>query len=167
MGFAVVLAFGLVATAQAQTAPMVTDVTVELGQGHAVFHGKPKFRARGAVAFKVNGDGVRCTDKIALERRVRRVVDRRFEFLWIEIAKGDQRERTCADRPAAPKPAAQRSAVSLFHGDTDYRRLVRAGPMRIRYEITITVGGQSAFHRSVSQAVTLRSLSQAYASQPV
>jgi hypothetical protein len=163
-----IAAVGLAASAaHAQTPPPITGVKVEMGQGKSRFHGKPKWRARGAVSFMAAADGVTCTDKIALERRIRRVVNHRFQFVWVEIAKGDQRERTCADRPSAPKPVAQHSAISLYHGDAAYRRLLKTTPLRIRYEITITAGGRTAFHRSVTRPVTLRTLGQPYASQPV
>jgi hypothetical protein len=167
MGLAIVAVLGLGASAQAQTPPPVTNVKVELGQGHTFFHGKPKFRIRGAVSFMAGSDGVTCTDKISLERRVRRVVNRRFQYYWIEIATGDRRELKCVDRPSAPKPVAQRSAVNFYHADDAYRRLLRATPLRVRYDITIAVGGQTAFHRNVTRPVTLHSLGQRYASQPV
>jgi hypothetical protein len=168
MGLAVLAGLALSATgAAAQAPPPITDVKMEIGQGRASFHGKLKYRARGTLAFLANSDGVRCTDKVVLERRVRQVVDRRFRFVWVEIARGDQRELACADRAGAPKPVAQRSAVSLFHGDEAYRRLLRSTPLRIRYEVTIAVSGRTAFRRSATLPVTLRTLGQRYASRPV
>jgi hypothetical protein len=168
MGLVGLAALALAAPgAGAQAPPPVSDVKVELGQGHAFFHGAPKFRARGAVSFKAASDGVRCTDKVVLERRVREVVNRQFRFRWIEIGKGDRRERTCADRPSAPKPVAQGSAINFYHGDSAYRRILRSSALRVRYEVTIAVGGRTAFRRNVWRPMTLATISQAYRSAPV
>jgi hypothetical protein len=168
MGLVVLAGLAFSATgAGAQTPPPISDVKMEIGQGKASFHGRLKYRARGTLSFLANSDGVRCTDKVVLERRVREIVNRRLRYRWIEIARGDQRERTCADRPAAPKPLAQHSAVSLYHDDAAYRRILRTSALRVRYEVVIAVGGRTAFRRSASRPVTLATMAQPYRSAPV
>lgn len=145
--------------------PPVSNVQVQIGQGQSRFFGAPKWRARGAVSFTANAANVRCEDKIVLERRVREVVNRQFRYRWIEIAKGDQRERS-SGTTTGQRPVTVRSAISLYHGDAPYRRLLQSTPLRLRYEYRITVGGALNQRRSVVRPVTLATLSQAYRSHP-
>ena len=59
-----------------------------------------------------------------------------------------------------------RSAISLYHGDAAYRRILQTTPLRIRYETRITVGRALAYRRNVIRPVTQATLSQPFRSRP-
>jgi hypothetical protein len=132
-----------------------------LGQGTTKFKGKTKFKAVGSLSFETRVDGVSCQDSLLLQRRVREVVDRQIRYRWIEIRDGDG-IRSCTPTPSGAKPAAERTTLSFLNDPAPYRRLLAKGPLRLRYQVTVSVGGHSVYRKTVIAAVTAVTLARAF-----